>query len=114
MLQQDIRRIASLEKARLAVRSAKSQLFRLVPEQYQELLQSKVGDVLHKEKAVRMPFIQLVLELCDEQRQRQQDEWDWEALRSACEEEGLAAREKALRLAQNDRMEAYQQEEAEQ
>ena len=67
-----------------------------------------------EEKAIRLPVIQLVLEVWEEQKQTKQQNgtWDWEKLRSVYEEEGLAAKEKAQLLAQKDWMEAYQKENA--
>ena len=52
-LQQDIRRIASVERLNQFYRKRKSQLFKLIPEQYQKLLQRTVGDSLAKEKRNR-------------------------------------------------------------
>ena len=53
LLRQDLRRIASTERVQAALRSAKSQLFRLVPDNYQGLLQQRVGDKLEPEKRLR-------------------------------------------------------------
>ena len=60
-----------------------------------------------EEKAKRLPFIQTILELWNEQKEKGSlSTIDWEALRSTCEKESTEAREKAQKLADKDRMEA--------